>query len=96
MNGLVHHLNDEQVLDLFRRAKSILKPGGRVVTLDGCYIENQPSIARKLLDYDHGEYIRNEGEGRILSSRVFESVTVHIRTINVYFLYVNYHGNSVI
>ena len=34
--GVLHHLSDEEGRALFESASSVLKPGGRVVTLDAC------------------------------------------------------------
>ncbi len=79
MNGLLHHLNDSQVTGLLQRAKRILKPGGRVVTLDGCYVKGQSYIAKKLLDSDQGKYVREQKAYVGLVSRVFDSVVTHIR-----------------
>ena len=79
MNGLIHHLSDTQVIRLFQRAKRILKPGGKVVTLDGCYVKGQSSIAKKLLDCDRGKYVREERAYVDLASGVFDSVVSHIR-----------------
>jgi len=79
MNGLVHHLNDIQAIELFQRAKRILKPGGKVVTLDGCYVKGQSGIAKKLLDCDRGKYVREEKAYVALVSRAFNSITTYIR-----------------
>ena len=79
MNGLIHHLDDTKVVELFQRAKGILKPGGKVVTLDGCYVKGQSSIAKKLLDYDHGKYVREQRAYIDLASQVFDSIVTHIR-----------------
>lgn len=59
MNGLIHHLDDSSVIKLLKRVKLLLKPSGQVITLDGCYIAGQSILARKMLDYDRGKYIRN-------------------------------------
>src|SRR5688500_12665468 len=37
--GVLHHLSDAEALDLFRIAEAALKPDGRLVTLDGCFVE---------------------------------------------------------
>src|SRR5690606_18649060 len=36
--GILHHLDDPEAQDLFRLAFKALRPGGRLFTLDGCYI----------------------------------------------------------
>src|SRR5205823_889390 len=44
--GVLHHLTDAEAVDLFCVAKAALKPGGRLVTYDGCFVEGQSPIAR--------------------------------------------------
>jgi SAM-dependent methyltransferase len=36
-NGLLHHLNDREVMHLLQIAYEALKPGGLLVTRDGCF-----------------------------------------------------------
>jgi len=36
-HGLLHHLDDDEARSLFRVARRALKPGGRMVTFDGCF-----------------------------------------------------------
>ena len=79
MNGLIHHLTDAQVVKLLQLAKCVLRSRGTIVTLDGCYVKGQSSIAKKLLSCDRGKYVREEMHYRFLASKVFDSVTVHIR-----------------
>lgn len=79
MNGLLHHLKDDQVTKLLRLTKAILKPRGKIVTLDGCYTETQSNIAKKLLDYDRGKFVRKEKDYVRLVSAIFPSVDAHIR-----------------
>jgi SAM-dependent methyltransferase len=67
--GVLHHLNDAEagaVLELVRR---IVKPGGRLVTMDPCYVPGQHAIAKFMLDHDRGRHIRNADDYR----RLFES-----------------------
>ena len=35
--AVLHHLNDDEARQLFEFAKVALKPGGRLITFDGCY-----------------------------------------------------------
>ncbi len=80
MNGLIHHLSDAQVVILFQRAKRILKPGGKIVTLDGCYVNGQSIIAKKLIGCDRGKYVRGERAYIELASQEFDSIITHIRS----------------
>jgi len=72
--GVLHHLTDAEAVDLFRVAHAALKPGGRLVTLDGCFKAGQSSIARQLLKNDRGQYVRDEPAYLGLARRVFSAV----------------------
>ncbi|WP_299556118.1 class I SAM-dependent methyltransferase [Seonamhaeicola sp.] len=76
--GVIHHLNDNQVKTLFNLAKNALKPEGRLVTFDGCYIANQNPISKKFLDMDRGNFIRNEKEYVFLAKQYFSDVKTKI------------------
>jgi SAM-dependent methyltransferase len=79
-NGLLHHLTDGEALHLLRVARQALKPGGRLVTFDGCFVPGQPRLARLLLRLDRGKYVRTR-EGYVsLAREVFGKVEAHLRT----------------
>jgi SAM-dependent methyltransferase len=78
--GVLHHLTDAEAVDLFRVAKAALKPGGRLVTLDGCFVEGQSPVARRLLKRDRGEYVRHEAGYVALARQVFGSVKPFVTT----------------
>jgi SAM-dependent methyltransferase len=58
-NGIVHHLDDGEARHLFQMARQSLRPGGRLVTYDNVYIEQQHWLARWLIDRDRGRAVRN-------------------------------------
>ena len=77
--GVLHHLSDDQArhtLDLVRQA---LKPGGKLLTSDGCFVAGQSPIARWLLKMDRGDFVRTEAEYRALVSGLFGKVTAQVR-----------------
>jgi SAM-dependent methyltransferase len=78
-NGVLHHLDDAQALGLFEVARAALKPGGRLVTLDGCYVQSQSRIEKFLLSMDRGKFVRTEPEYRSLADRVFPTVVSNLR-----------------
>ena len=41
-------------------ARRVLRPGGRLLTLDGCLVEGQARFARVLFWADRGEHIRDQ------------------------------------
>jgi SAM-dependent methyltransferase len=57
--GVLHHLTDDEALKLFEIASSALRPGGRVITVDGAYVDRQSPLARYLLSKDRGQYVRS-------------------------------------
>jgi SAM-dependent methyltransferase len=78
--GLTHHLDDEEAGNLFRLGHAALKPGGRLVTNDGCYTEGQSRVERYLLSRDRGQFVRTEAEYLNLAHHWFEQVIPHLRT----------------
>ena len=76
--GLLHHLNDYEASRLFELASSALKPGGRLITLDGCYVKGQSWLARLILSKDRGKYVRTQDEYLSLSSAVFTNIQVSV------------------
>jgi len=74
MNGLLHHLNDDEVIDFMTIAKTALLPTGKVLTLDGCYEPYQSRLAKKLLNSDRGKYVRFEDEYCRIVRKVFAQV----------------------
>jgi ubiquinone/menaquinone biosynthesis C-methylase UbiE len=74
--GVLHHLNDDAAHGLLELAKRVLRPGGRLVTLDGCFALDQHPIARALLRADRGQYVRWQDEHVALAKRVFARVEV--------------------
>lgn len=77
--GILHHLDREEALDLFRLARRALKPGGRLVTLDPCYAPGQSPVARYLAARDRGQFVRNEEAYRELARAEFPAVTSSVR-----------------
>lgn len=77
--GVLHHLGDEEAQRLFRIAHAALKPGGRLVTVDGCLTKDQSWVARYLVSRDRGRYVRTCEAYRQIASQVFSNITVSIR-----------------
>ncbi len=77
--GLIHHLNDEQAQKLMQLAWSALKNGGRFITNDPCYTENQNVISRFLVSRDRGQNVRKANEYSLLANSVFKTTSVNVR-----------------
>ena len=76
--GVVHHLDDASAMNLFAYSRQALREGGRMLTLDGVYTENQSRIVKSLLRADRGKYVREESAYRSLCSGSFTSVQTTI------------------
>jgi cyclopropane fatty-acyl-phospholipid synthase-like methyltransferase len=77
--GLVHHLDDAEAQDLFRLGYTALKPGGRMITNDGCYTSDQSAVAKYLLSRDRGQFVRTEEQYKALAHTWFKEVRANIR-----------------
>ncbi len=72
--GVLHHLDDGTARQFMTLAKAGLKPGGRVLTLDACYVPKQNPIARFLISKDRGQHVRNEAGYRALAEGIFTGI----------------------
>jgi SAM-dependent methyltransferase len=77
--GVLHHLNDRAALTLLRQARDCLRSGGRLVTLDGCFMPGQRAVVRWLLSRDRGRYVRSPESYQRLAAAVFPHVQTTIR-----------------
>jgi len=77
-SGVLHHLDDEEVVRLLKFAHKILKTGGRLVSIDSCWVRNQGILAKWIMSKDRGGNIRTEEHYRELAERVFPSVKTTI------------------
>lgn len=78
--GLTHHLDDQEALDLFRLGYTALKPGGRMITHDGCYMEGQSAFARYLLRSDRGRFVRTKPAYEKIARTFFQDIQFDIRS----------------
>jgi len=77
--SVLHHVDDRQAAEVFDVAARVLRPGGRVITLDNVYVDGQSRIARFLISRDRGQNVRTrEGYEQLARAR-FSTVETHIR-----------------
>jgi SAM-dependent methyltransferase len=72
--AVLHHMDDVQARDLFSLLRQVVKPGGRVVTLDGVYIDRQNPIVRVLISLDRGRHVRTPEGYEALARTAFSHV----------------------
>jgi hypothetical protein len=56
-----------------------LRPGGRIVTLDNCFVRGQSLLAKILIKLDRGRFVRSPAAYAGLACGVFSGVTSDIR-----------------
>ncbi len=78
--GLLHHLNDYESLDVFRLAREILKPSGRMVCFEPTYLVHQRYLSKWLMSKDRGRNVRSEKEWKRLVAQVFPDFESGITT----------------
>ena len=76
--GVLHHLTDSEAESLALLASSALKPGGRLLTFDGCYIPEQNPIARFLLSIDRGRFVREPRGYTSILEKAFAEVNYQV------------------
>jgi len=74
LSAVLHHMTDTEALELFALLRSIVKPGGRVVSVDNVFIEQQHPVARFLINLDRGRHVRTPQGYQALARRSFGSV----------------------
>jgi SAM-dependent methyltransferase len=78
-NGVLHHLDDMQAETMLRLAARAMKRNGRMVTLDGCYVEGQSRLAKAFLRRDRGKFIRDRDAYLRLARAHFTEVHGDVR-----------------
>ena len=79
-NGLLHHLDDREVMAVLHLAATVLRPNGRFVGFEPTYLQHQPLLGRWIMRQDRGRNIRTDAEWRELVLRVFPDSSTRIVT----------------
>jgi SAM-dependent methyltransferase len=74
VSGVLHHMDDAQASELFVLLRQVLKPGGRVITVDPAFTERQNPIARLLIGLDRGRHVRSPAGYKALARRTLAHV----------------------
>lgn len=72
--SLLHHLEDAEARGLFAALAPRLAPGGRLVTIDPCFVDCQNPLAHWLISRDRGRNVRRPEAYEHLAREVFPSV----------------------
>ncbi len=77
--GVLHHLDDDEAVALFQLARDAMKPGARLVTIDGVWTDDQSEVVKYLLSRDRGRFVRSQDGYRELAAKVFSNIESVIR-----------------
>lgn len=85
MLGLLHHVSDAHAAHLMDLCARKLKPGGRLISVDTCYVPAQGRLSRWISDNDRGEFVRTPEEFTRLAETAFDRIEGEIldRTMRV-------------
>ena len=79
MNGVLHHISDTELAETLQNVRAVMRPGGLLLSLDGCFREGQGRFRKWLLDKDRGHFVRDVRGYRNALTGVFDCVDLHIR-----------------
>ncbi len=74
VSGVLHHMDDAQASELFVLLRQVLKPNGRVITLDPVFAKRQDPIARLLIGLDRGRHVRSPAGYEAMARDAFAHV----------------------
>lgn len=78
--GILHHLDDNDAEHCIGFAYRALKPTGRFVCLDACWIANQGFLSKYVMSRDRGQNVRTEQAYRDLAATAFKKVDAWVDT----------------
>lgn len=83
--GLLHHLNDGEIITLCDEVLGLLRPGGSFITGDPCITQEQSRIGRFIAACDRGKYIRFPEQYRAIIEQRFTQVRQEVKPAGTYF-----------
>ena len=78
--GVLHHMDDAQAYEIFALLRQVVRPGGRVLAIDGVFVDGQNPLARFVVSRDRGRNIRTPDGYKALAASAFTTITGDIRS----------------
>ena len=72
--GIIHHLNNEEINNLLRLCKNILKKNGKLLVVEPVFLKRQNFIAKMLIKLDRGSNVKSKKNYIILFKKYFNKV----------------------
>jgi SAM-dependent methyltransferase len=77
--GVLHHLSDIQIDQIFSLVRACLRPEGRFIFYEPCFSANDDLLGRVFMKLDRGGNIKTDQAWRALLSEHFATVDEYIR-----------------
>ena len=76
---LLHHLTNDEVINLLKVVKKKLSTSGKFISIDPCFIHNQSFISKLLISYDRGQNVKTINEYKSIINKVFTNIDLYHR-----------------
>jgi cyclopropane fatty-acyl-phospholipid synthase-like methyltransferase len=76
--GVLHHLRDDELSRMLEFANARLRPGGRLITHDCVYVEEQSRFVRWIIERDRGKAVRTVPGYRDQALRYFPNIDLSV------------------
>lgn len=77
--GVFHHMDDDTVRNALTAARSAVGPGGRFVSVDPTFTDDQHRAAKWLIERDRGRHVRRPDELAALIVEQFPTAKIDVR-----------------
>ena len=80
LQGVMHHMNDEELIRNLLLIRDSMSVGGMLVTIDPVFHDGQNVISKTLVSLDRGDFVRNDDQYRECLSTIFKNTQGRVQT----------------
>ena len=77
--GVFHHMDNDTVREALATAHGAMGPGGRFVSIDPTFADDQHRVATWLIKRDRGRHVRRPEQLMALVNEQFPAATIDVR-----------------
>lgn len=60
VHGVLHHLSDTQIIQMYNMAARVLKPAAKMISLEPVWYDGQSTLNKNVMQLDRGKNIKNQ------------------------------------
>jgi cyclopropane fatty-acyl-phospholipid synthase-like methyltransferase len=79
ITGVLHHLDDNEIIKLFSVLKNLLKPDGYLIAVENTFVGDQSMLANIIISLDRGQNVRTPQGYIALIKDFFKNTSYSIR-----------------